>query len=446
VPKAWGVVWKHKAELPEGAPDEGYRSEIAAWGGVPGLPKMQWDWQVGQYDLLRDEQSKRSKWPAGAAKNVGHTPYNDTGDFAPSTKQCLFGMWGQVVGNSGISFQVDPERLHTHWMDSYLALRDYISYLVLNGGNDATDRHLAYALTLMNMSAVYNMLDKPVPGDGQGRWPGPHLDFWGSTDEDFERSRYTLHGDFFAGGYSGGAVQKGLRMTLGGDPAEGLLEKNGALVEEYVMQALEDGFAVPMPTWYGPSWVRPKDKQKYDGDDAKDVRAWRCEHPFAGTQEQAILYWPIVKMMIDNFRDMLHKNFVYKTTVAYVSEDYAAIKGNSALRQKWEDHRKLLLDHSARMTVDLSMIPDVAYRNAMAEAKKKGSGVFAPLPPGNGEPEPPPGAGFSPVGALYAPPPPPKDGDRSPSGRRITTGEKVAMAAGLGGALWYLGRVGRTFL
>lgn len=451
-PKAWGVEWKYEQQ-----PTPGYNASEPAFGMVPGLPKLVMDWQIGQY-AAEHEDTARNKWRlVGAPPPLGHLPANDTGDFVPSAMQALFSLWGQVTANTGNSFKIDVERMETAWSDMYLSLRDYIAYLAFNDNNNATDRHIAFALTAMNSCAMHGMFGKPDNYSQQGKWPGPHFDSTlASVPGEMDKLRYVRHGDPFSGGFQGGAVRSsgtptnpakeskaagGLTWLLTGDPAEGLLTKYANELEEYALTALEDGYSVPAPYWYGPSFVRPKDKHKgyYE-----DLARWWCTNRFAGIQERYILYWPVVKLMIDNFKQMLRRNFVYRTTVAYVGPDFASIQADSALKQKWFEHRQLLLTNSARMNVELDMIPDEDYRNEMARAQRMGfpnikAPDFEPKPESPGgvigiDPNLPQGDDVPPKWS-----PPPRGDAEQP---RVSTAKKVAVVAGAGAAVWYLNKFG----
>lgn len=54
--------------------------------------------------------------------------------------------------------------------------------------------------------------------------------------------------------------------------------------------------------------------------------------------------------------------------VAYIDEDYAALKADSSLRDLWLERRQQLLSHPARCEVDITNVPDSVYRNALKDS------------------------------------------------------------------------------
>lgn len=78
---------------------------------------------------------------------------------------------------------------------------------------------------------------------------------------------------------------------------------------------------------------------------------------------------------IDNYtpvkqaKALRKRQFAFLDTmlVAYIDDDFAAIKGDAELRDKWRKRRRDLLEHPARCDVDLSNVPDRAYADALRE-------------------------------------------------------------------------------
>ena len=85
---------------------------------------------------------------------------------------------------------------------------------------------------------------------------------------------------------------------------------------------------------------------------------------------------------------------------AYVTKEFAAIKSNPALRDRLERNRQSLLSHPAVCRVDLDLVPDAAYRNAVKNAqigRGCGSGMILTAGPlvQNGGTAPPPAQGLN---------------------------------------------------
>jgi len=68
------------------------------------------------------------------------------------------------------------------------------------------------------------------------------------------------------------------------------------------------------------------------------------------------------------------QSFLDTLLVAYVDDNFAAIKNNRRLRDKWEQRRRDLLGHPARCDVDLDNVPDGDYRR---ELIARGAGSVA---------------------------------------------------------------------
>ncbi|HET6454951.1 MAG TPA: hypothetical protein VFI02_11155, partial [Armatimonadota bacterium] len=75
-------------------------------------------------------------------------------------------------------------------------------------------------------------------------------------------------------------------------------------------------------------------------------------------------------LSLDNLAQ-LQKGALDNTPVcAYIDESFPALRFGSDLKEQWQKNRMLLLQHPLRCKVDTDSIPDVAYRNAMINAKQ----------------------------------------------------------------------------
>jgi hypothetical protein len=83
-------------------------------------------------------------------------------------------------------------------------------------------------------------------------------------------------------------------------------------------------------------------------------------------------YYALVDFFVADQLRACMQTFVKTMTVAYVDETFPAIAESIKLRQEWEKNRNKLLEHPARMNVELDMIPDKPYQDAMAAAQKLG--------------------------------------------------------------------------
>lgn len=62
------------------------------------------------------------------------------------------------------------------------------------------------------------------------------------------------------------------------------------------------------------------------------------------------------------------EKFLDTILVAYLDENYAALKNDTGLRDKWKTRRDQLLHHPARCDVNLNAVPDPLYRQALLDA------------------------------------------------------------------------------
>lgn len=60
---------------------------------------------------------------------------------------------------------------------------------------------------------------------------------------------------------------------------------------------------------------------------------------------------------------------------AYVDDSYAAIKKDDAMKSRWDERRRQLLEHPARCDVDLDNVPDSEYRYALIDSGAKSPAV-----------------------------------------------------------------------
>ncbi len=118
-------------------------------------------------------------------------------------------------------------------------------------------------------------------------------------------------------------------------------------------------------------------------------------------------------------------------TCAYVGPGFAAIKADDALRQYWQEMRALLLTHDARFSVDLEMVPDREYRQALWQRTKTAEPRFTTVPPKKGfgkapdvDPDPPK-------------PPKPKDVEPTLPGGGKKDGGAGLLVAGVAAAVLY---------
>jgi hypothetical protein len=86
---------------------------------------------------------------------------------------------------------------------------------------------------------------------------------------------------------------------------------------------------------------------------------------------------------------------------AYVDDSYVAIKQDEAMRSRWDQRRRQLLEHPARCDVDLTNVPDSDYRTALIDSgAKAGQCDVASYSFAAREFEPPkrvpPGSGYAP--------------------------------------------------
>lgn len=86
---------------------------------------------------------------------------------------------------------------------------------------------------------------------------------------------------------------------------------------------------------------------------------------------------------------------------AYVDDSYAAIAADSAMRDRWEQRRRQLLEHPARCDVDISNVPDAEYREALRDAGA--ASMMCRAGPARFAAELKPEAEI-PVGTTYSPP------------------------------------------
>lgn len=109
-------------------------------------------------------------------------------------------------------------------------------------------------------------------------------------------------------------------------------------------------------------------------------------------------YWPAKQA-----RDLKDRQMGMLDTLlcAYVNDDAVALKQDSDMRDRWDERRRQLLEHPARCEVDLSSVPDWAYRQELKDrnvgAPACGGGLgFRANPP-----QPPPDF---PAGTTYGNP------------------------------------------
>lgn len=143
-----------------------------------------------------------------------------------------------------------------------------------------------------------------------------------------------------------------------------------------------------------------------------------------------VSWLPAIKFFMHDYGRAVLDQFTKTLTIAYVGPDFPALK-NPAIKRNWEEYRKLLLSHSARNQVELDLIPDQEYRNAMAQAQSQPIWDLTAAPSGPGS--------FDIVPAPYIPPefPVPPSGPGvpgTPRRRRRFARSEAAMLAIMAGS------------
>lgn len=85
-----------------------------------------------------------------------------------------------------------------------------------------------------------------------------------------------------------------------------------------------------------------------------------------------VTYYALVAYFMRDQLRACKDNFLKTVTVAYVDETFPAIRNNVMMRRVWDENRRRLLEHPARMEVELDLIPDDEYRGAMERAQRFG--------------------------------------------------------------------------
>lgn len=299
------------------------------FGAIPGVPAMMgayqtMDWPpkamtpAGKWEVSKTQILKK----VGVNLPWGAGPRTTIGDWVPSARQLAFSMWGMVRKNSPQAFMVDHAKISAAWRDHFGELGNYIEWLHSKGGDQ--NFNTAAALTYETVLGAFRpkkRVETPILNIGGGQF----------ADEPF----------FSAGNASAGCFlipQKSYNLE--------------GLTADYVCDYAD-------PAMFVPSF-----------------------HPLDGPRKNDfwVLYWPLVRYVID---DAIEATLRYcdTLTIAYVDESFPAIANNSKIRERWSTMRQELLRHPARHDVDLDMIPDSAYREAMYTAQRSAADAFAALPP-----------------------------------------------------------------
>jgi hypothetical protein len=273
-------------------------------------------------------------------------------------------------------------------------------------------------LDTLRLTADWSRLfGPPSLGNGQGTL----ADYWVKATESGAKEIYRKHG-----WYPDGAVSPE-GDPIGGDPIDWLLAGWTGMVPGTTM--LHRGIRIQgdQVSDLGPSrypstqnvlfwlWKDIIGKKGNAGPamytiDTEELQTWRMYihglhqfiyetgNGFSGTQKTKMMKLLNTKMgkkvfgwgtkikptenETDNYQPVKEANallarqdaFLDTLLVAYIDEDYAALKNNAALRAKWVSRRKDLLAHPARCSVDLLNVPDSDYVEAL-----KASGVGSPV-------------------------------------------------------------------
>jgi hypothetical protein len=168
-----------------------------------------------------------------------------------------------------------------------------------------------------------------------------------------------------------------------------------------------------------------------------------------GPQVLHISPWHVLAYLMTVWSDQISKLYVKSTTAAYVDESFTALRVDTALKREWERTRMRLLNDTSMFQVELDLIPDVEYRNALARRREDRvnslgrlsvGAVVEPgsVPVGGATPSPGPGFGTQEPPGGSSPkrstPPAPSRTDAS------WTPALAAMAVGSVGVVGYLTR------
>jgi hypothetical protein len=126
--------------------------------------------------------------------------------------------------------------------------------------------------------------------------------------------------------------------------------------------------------------VQAPGRQLYAVDWTRSETAWRDWKAAAPTGVQrgtsSVVHW-------DGLRERQRQG-LGTLLCAYVSRDDPAIRGSADLRAALEDRRRELLQHPARRDVDLAIVPDAGYRQALFQSRLG----LAARPGSDGPPDP----------------------------------------------------------
>lgn len=274
---------------------------------MPGFPRAFGEFQIGKY-----VQPRKHPLPGDPApRDIGFGPAANLGSFVPSLQQTGFSMWSLARKNSANAFKLDADKLELAWSDWFQALIDYIKY----------------------------EFDSSEPPDQKAQ-----IVNW--------LARYTAMG-WYQTNSSDGPFGSGLHLW-----EESGLASNERFAEFFDERFGSPGFMFPGFQFWNEGPFDPDPEKRNNASNA----------PIAGSY--FVSWLPGIKFFLRNYRKALIDQFTKTLTVAYVGPDFPALK-NPSVRKSWEDHRKLLLSHSARANVELDLIPDQAYANAMAQAQSQ---------------------------------------------------------------------------
>jgi hypothetical protein len=281
-------------------------------GCVPGVPRVD-----GWYEIL-DRGSCVSAKHKGLCKFINvdtpapygqgfafePSPVSAAGDYLPSVTQLGFQLWGAVRKNTPQAWAIDHNKILGAWQDYYYGLRDYILWLIADGGNRHMDR--AAALSFESLCGIWTSL---FIKEGQGGYaPGVSI-----------VNTYNL---------------------------------SGFTKEQFERRCIQNDMLVPA---WKPGRGGPRAGQYYG------------------------LFYGVIEFVIENAIKALMEEFGKSITVAYVDDSYPALN-NVWVRNRWEESRARLLEHPARYSVELDMIPDAGYREKMQIAQKLGGPQLTAAP------------------------------------------------------------------
>lgn len=370
---------------------------IGGFGVVPGIPEVTGMWQIGAYPPKVPD--KYGRWQpfvieVGDKPKYGAENFDSVGELLPSVTQYGNLLWGLVRKNSANAFRIDTDRVLRDWMDFYGELAEYIRAQINTHGQSqkTIDQRWNRAAALTRMNSVGTYVKR-------------------SFEEQFNASvmlRYE-HPFFWSGVWGADAVGchvwKQDTFNLTGFTNEVMCD----------LASRENQFV--------PSWAA-----LYPGPGG----------PRSTNTVVNVLAGALVRFVMDNFTDALYNTFCRTITVAYVGPNFPALK-NDLIRDRWDDSRKKLLTHQARYSVDLELIPDAEYRNALAKTLSPVGYDFPIKGPPKGHRVPPPLFEGVPLDIVPVPMPP------RPPKKGMSTGAKVALAGGAALAFWQREAIGNFF-